>query len=156
MMRARVLLAHTAAVAATAAAGSAATRSASRTYRRLDKPPWQPPGEAFGIVWPALYGLLAYSGSEVWQHADATQRRQWERAYAANLVLNASWTWTFFRSGRVAFAALHAALLEASTLDLVRRARQVSPAAAAALVPYAAWSGFAFVLNTDIAHRNRA
>jgi translocator protein len=39
--------------------------------------------------------------------------------------------------------------------DLIRRARRVSPAAAAALVPYPAWSGFATVLATEIARRNR-
>jgi probable F420-dependent oxidoreductase len=52
-----------AAVAAVAGIGSAATVPAirSRWYRRLDTPPWQPPGGIFGPVWTVLYALLAAS-----------------------------------------------------------------------------------------------
>ena len=51
------------------------------------------------------------------------------RLYGTNLVLNAAWTWLFFR-----FRLLRAALL---------------------LVPYALWVAFAAALNWAIAARNR-
>src|SRR3954452_6397422 len=51
------------AVGATAAVGGLATAPAvdSRWYRRLNKPPWQPPGAVFGPAWTVLYALLAAS-----------------------------------------------------------------------------------------------
>ena len=47
------------------------------------------------------------------------------------------------------------ALLTASGLDLARRSARVNRPAGAALLPYAAWCGFATVLSAAIARRNR-
>lgn len=69
-------------------------------------------------------------------------------------MLNTAWTPLFFRLRRPWWAAAEAAALTVSSADLARRARPVSPPAAAALVPYAAWCGFATVLSTAIARRN--
>lgn len=153
-MKIRPVLAHVGAVAVAAAAGGVLTDANSAWYRSLKKPRWQPPAKLFGPVWSALYATIAYSGSAVWAKSDDEQRRQWAKALTVNLLLNATWSASFFRSHKLVFAAVHAALLELSTLDLIRRAKAVSAPAAAALVPYAAWGGFAFVLNADIAGRN--
>ena len=80
--------------------------------------------------------------------------RSFGRAYAANLALNAAWTPLFFRAHRPWAAAAESAVLTASTVDLVRRAARVSPAAAVVLVPYAAWTAFATALTAAIARRN--
>lgn len=153
-MKIRPVLAHVGAVAVAAAAGGVFTDADSAWYRSLKKPRWQPPAKLFGPVWSALYATIAVSGSTVWAKSDDEQRRQWAKALAVNLVLNATWSGSFFRSHKLTFAAIHAALLEISTVDLIRRAKAVSAPAAVALVPYAAWGGFAFVLNADIARRN--
>jgi tryptophan-rich sensory protein len=154
-MRLRVLLANAAAVGVTALAGGLLTTPSSQWYRALDKPRWQPPAALFGPVWSALYASMAFAGSQVWEDASQAQRRQWVRALAVNLVLNATWNASFFRSHRLVLAAVHAGALEASTVDLIRRAAPVSTAAAVALAPYAAWNGFATALSADIARRNR-
>ena len=52
-----------AAVTAAALLGSRAARPDSRWYRNLDKPAWQPPAQAFPVVWTLLYSLLAYAGA---------------------------------------------------------------------------------------------
>jgi TspO/MBR family len=51
------------AVSGTAGIGAAATTPvlSSRWYRRLNKPPWQPPGPVFGPVWSVIYALIAAS-----------------------------------------------------------------------------------------------
>ncbi|HEV2635636.1 MAG TPA: TspO/MBR family protein [Actinocrinis sp.] len=141
--------------------GAAASGPSTDWYRKLDTPSWQPPPSVFGPVWTGLYAMIAYAGVTVWQSADQDSRdpdrdrSRFAIAYAANLALNAGWTWTFFRARRLPSAAVHAAVLEASTIDLVRRAHRTSPRAAAALLPYAAWNAFATVLSTDLARRNR-
>jgi translocator protein len=142
------------AVAATAAVGSLATAPASRWYRRLNKPAWQPPAAAFGPVWTALYASIAYAGACAIDRAEPSDRRGLIAAFATNLVLNAGWTAVFFGAHRPRVALAEIAVLNASNADLIRRAWRADPAAGAELLPYAAWTAFATALNGAIAHRN--
>ncbi len=148
------LLGTAAAVTATALVGIAGTDVDSRWYRRLRKPPWQPPGPAFGLVWTPLYGLIAVGSARALERADPRQRRGLTAALAANLVLNAGWNWLFFTARRPRLALAEVVLLEASCLDLVRRAHRVDPVAGRLLVPYAVWVGFATALTAAIVRRN--
>lgn len=155
----RMLAATGAAVAATAALGVLATRPDDPWYLDLDKPAWQPPGWAFGAVWTPLYVALAASTAsaqtELARRGDEEQLRDLRVALAANLALNACWSWLFWRSKRLDVAAVEAALLAISSTDLARRAAAVSPARGAALAPYAGWTVFATALSTAIHRRNR-
>jgi translocator protein len=137
-----------------AALGGLAADPGSRWFRRLRKPPWYPPPQTFGLVWPVLYTGIAWAGGEVLARADPARRSGFARAYAVNLGLNAAWTPVFFRAHRPWLAAAESAVLTASTLDLLRRAGAVSRPAAAALAPYAIWTAFATALTTAIARRN--
>ncbi|SHN52176.1 TspO and MBR related proteins [Geodermatophilus obscurus] len=143
-----------AAVAATAVLGGIGTAPGTRWYRQLDKPPWQPPGWAFGPAWTVLYVLLAVAGGRALTVAAAPARRRYLRAYLANLALNAGWTWLFFRGRRPAVATAEAVLLAVSTADLARRSGVLDRRAGAALVPYGAWTTFAAALTASIARRN--
>ena len=149
-----------AAVTATAGVGSLASRDvASAWYAGLDKPPFQPPGAAFPVAWTALYTDLTVSAAQALERLEAAGRHDeaaaYRRALAANLVLNAGWTWVFFGAHRLGAAVGVAAALALSGADLVRRTARVSPGAAAALSAYPAWCGFATVLSAEIWRRNR-
>lgn len=148
------------ATAATAAVGGlASSDTRSRWFRRLDKPSWQPPAAVFPVVWTTLYTDVALSSAQVVDRLRADGREAdaaaFERALAANLALNASWTWTFFKFHRLGAAVAVAGALAASGADLTRRAGSVSPVAAAGLGAYTAWCTFATVLSTNIWRRNR-
>jgi len=136
---------------AAAVVGGLATDPGSRWFRDLEKPRWYPPAQTFGIVWTGLYAGLAWASGEVLAKGGDGS---FGRAYAANLVTNAGWTPLFFRARRPWAAAAESAVLTVSTVDLARRAAWVSPAAAAVLVPYAAWTAFATALTVSIARRN--
>jgi tryptophan-rich sensory protein len=153
-MRLPTLLKTSAAVTAAALTGSIVTRPDSRWYKTLKKPSWQPPPAAFPIVWTTLYGLLAIAGARALDRASGPARAGFARSYATNLALNAGWTVIFFgaRAPRAALAEI--ALLNASNLDLLNRARAIDGVAAAAIAPYVAWTGFATALNSAIAARN--
>ncbi|WP_457950357.1 TspO/MBR family protein [Pseudarthrobacter sp. alpha12b] len=176
-MKLRTLAWTTAATVATAAAGGVATDPESSWYLRLRKPDWQPPAIAFPVVWTALYVDLAVTSAVALDRAAEVDRagaadqatgpsgagdgrnrelRAYRGALAANLVLNASWSWLFWRSRRPWLAAAEAAVLAASSADLVRRTYRLNRTAGASLAPYAAWCGFATVLSTAIARRNPA
>ncbi len=151
----RYLPATAAAVTATAVAGGLGTDVRSQWYADLEKPAWQPPGWVFGPAWTTLYALVGVSSARVLARADASERRRFARALGVNLVLNAGWSWLFFTARKPGWALVDSAVLEASTLDLARRARAVDPAAAAMLAPYAGWVGFATALTAAIARANR-
>lgn len=151
----RTLLRTGAAVTATAVVGSLGTDVRSRWYRTLDKPSWQPPGWAFGPAWTTLYALLATGSARALDHAAPEERPALWRALGTNLVLNAGWNWLFFKARRPDLSLAEVLVLEASSLDLARRAGRADPAAGRLLWPYAAWVAFATALNASIARRNR-
>lgn len=144
-----------AAAAVTAAAGARAVDPGSAWYRGLAKPPWQPPPQAFGLVWTPLYASIAWAGGHALQRTAGRQRNALIASLAANLAVNAAWNWMFFglRSPKAGVAGT--VLLDLSNAELIRRTARTDPQAAAALVPYALWCAFATALNADIARRNR-
>lgn len=144
-----------AAVAATAVIGALGTDVASSWYRDLDKPTWQPPGAAFGPAWTTLYALMAVASARTLDRLEKPEeRRAFSAVFGANLALNAGWSWLFFTGHRPRWALAEILVLEASTLDLTRRAAKADRTAASMLLPYAGWVAFATALNAAIAHRN--
>ena len=160
-MQARTLLPAAAAVTATALIGGLASRPAdSPWYRSLRKPPYQPPKQAFPLVWPLLYADIAIVSSntldEMTRRGQATERRRYIAALAFNLVLNGGWSWLFFNRRLLGTSAIAAAVLAASSVDLTRRAVVIQGKRAAPLALYAAWCTFATVLSSHIWRLNRS
>ena len=155
-----ILAATTVAVAAAAGTGSiAAPRRVPAWYSRLRKPPYQPPGAAFPLVWTLLYGDIAATSAVAIDRLRAAEQHDRARRYAAalgvNLLLNSGWSWLFFRYHKLGASALGAAALTASSTDLARRAAQADQRAGAALSPYPLWCAFATVLATHVWWLNR-
>lgn len=153
-------LAMGAAVAATAGLGSVASADgvSSRWYADLDLPPFQPPPLVFPVAWTLLYADVAVAATTALGRladADPAAAAAYRRGLAANLALNAGWSWTFFRWHRLGSAVAVAAALTASSADLTRRTRAVAPTTGAALGAYPAWCGFATLLSAAIWRRNR-
>lgn len=150
------------ALAVAAAAGTGSIASPARVagwYTRVRKPAYQPPGAVFPVVWTALYGDIAATSAVAIDGYRAAGQPDKARRYAAalglNLLLNAGWSWLFFRYHKLGASALGAAMLAASSADLARRAAQADPRAGVALSPYPLWCAFATVLSTHIWRLNR-
>lgn len=157
----KTLLGTSAATAVTAAIGAVASSDTkSLWYRTLRKPVIQPPAIAFPVVWTALYATIAGSSAVVLHRAKEDNDDGAERAarfrtkLALNLVLNASWSWVFFKAHKLAPAVAVAGALAISSADLAAEAAKTSRGAGAALVPYAAWCTFATVLSAAILRKN--
>ncbi|WGL51372.1 tryptophan-rich sensory protein [Nocardioides sp. BP30] len=149
------LAATTGAVAATALVGGVASKETSGPwYGGLRKPAIQPPAAAFPVVWTALYAGIAVASAVALEKAEATTARSYRRALGANLVLNASWTWVFFKAHRIGPATGVAAALALSSTDLARRAGRIDRRTGWGLAPYAGWCGFATVLTAAIGRAN--
>ena len=159
-MQIKTLVPTALAVTATAVLGGLASRPAqSAWYAKLKKPPYQPPRQAFPIVWPVLYADIAATSAATLDDLEERGQHQQRRAYivalVANLVLNGSWSWLFFNQRRLGTSAIAAAALTVSSADLTRRSIAVRGTKAAPLAAYPAWCAFATALSTHIWALNR-
>ena len=145
--------------AATAGAAHIAARSTAggtqRWYRRLKKPPFQPPRAAFPIAWTALYALIAVSGWRVWRKPSGPSRSLALELWGVQLGLNAAWSWLFFGKRRKRTALADLALLWGSIAGYTAAATRVDKPAAAMMAPYLGWVAFAGALNGELVRRNR-
>ena len=159
-MQVKTLVSTVSATFVTALVGGLASRPAeSAWYARLKKPSFQPPRQAFPIVWPILYAdIAAVSAATLDQLGaeDRGQARTFAGLLAANLALNAGWTWLFFTRRQLGASAVAAAALTASSADLTRRAVAARGPSAGVLAAYPAWCAFATVLSTRIWQLNRS
>lgn len=116
-------------------------------YASLAKPSFNPPNWIFGPVWTILYVLIAIAGWRIWLVAPGgTAMKLWWGA----LVLNFLWSPTFFGAQQVGFALVIILALLVTILVFIAMARPVDRPASLMFVPYAAWVGFASLLNGSI------
>lgn len=158
-MNSKDLLALTAFGAATAATAYAGARVTSRPsnrlwYRLLRKPPQTPPDAAFGIVWPVLYALTAYSGYRMWKRRADPRAKVALGSWAAQLGLNAAWTPLFFGQHRARAALVDLGMNLGVVAAYTAQSARIDKVAAAAMVPSIAWLAFAGTLNLGIVSRN--
>ena len=148
------------ATAAAAVAGSVASREGVQGwYTKVRKPGYVPPNAVFPIAWTALYVDIAVTSAAAIDRFRADGEDAKARGYIAalgtNLVLNAGWSWVFFKRNKLGPSVVAAAALAVSSADLARRAADADPKLCAALAPYPLWCGFATVLSGDIWRLNR-
>lgn len=120
-------------------------------YEALRKPPFNPPNWIFAPVWTVLYGMIAVAGWRVWKVAP---RGRLLGVWAAQMLLNWSWTPLFFVLHQVWAAFAVIVLLLALVLGFIAGAWKSERAAAWLFLPYAAWVAFAGCLNLAIAVLN--
>lgn len=124
-------------------------------YYSLQQPEWAPPGYAFGIIWTAVFAMIALAGVLAWQKAPT--RRDAEIAiglFALNGFLNLGWSFVFFRMQRPDLAFYELIALWLSILALIIFLGRFSKAAAALLLPYIVWVSIAGALNWQIVQLN--
>src|SRR5215212_7162576 len=159
-MQLRTLSFNALAVVATGVLGGLASRPAqSAWYAALRKPAYQPPRQAFPIVWPILYAVFCVEKKatldDLDRHGQREERRNYVVALVTNLVLNGSWSWLFFNRRKLGASAIAAGALTVSSADLTRRAAAVQGKRAAPLGLYPLWCAFATALSTHIWILNR-
>lgn len=150
------LLATSAMSASAAALGGLGTDPDSAWYRSLDKPGWQPPPVAFPLVWTPLYATIAWGTARMIDaEPDPRLRKQLFALVGADLIVNAGWCWSFFKTKSPAAGLATIVGLDGLNVALLREAWKRDRRAAVALVPYVVWSGFATALSFSIWRRNR-
>ncbi|UQX11810.1 TspO/MBR family protein [Candidatus Mycobacterium methanotrophicum] len=149
------------AVTATAGTGSVASKNRAPVwYGRLRKPRYVPPSAVFPVAWTTLYADIAVTSAAAIDRLRADghhrQARNYALALGANLVLNAGWSWLFFKYHKLGASAIGAAVLAASSADLARRTAAADPRAGAAQLAYPLWCAFATAMAGHIWALNRS
>lgn len=133
-----------------AAASVAASFRPGDWYAQLLKPAWTPPDAVFAPVWIALYVLMALAAWFVWRASGWRAATVALGLFLVQLVFNSAWSWLFFGLHRPGWALVDVVLLWFTIIAMVAAFRRHSPTAALLLVPYAAWTFFAAVLNLSV------
>ena len=123
-------------------------------YADLAKPSFQPPPWAFGAVWSTLYTMIGLSLAAVLNAPPSVGRSRGLALFVAQMLLNFSWSPTFFAAHAIDVALLiilaNAALLALTIATFWR----VRPLAGALLLPYLAWLCLATALNFETGRLN--
>jgi tryptophan-rich sensory protein len=156
----RTLSATAVGVAAAAGVGTIANvKQQPVWYARLRKPSFVPPDWVFPLAWTSLYADIAVTSAVAIDRlrvsGQRTALRHYVGALSTNLLLNAGWSWLFFRYRKLGLSALGAAVLTISTADLNRRTAQAAPGAGTVLLPYSFWCAFASLMSYRIWQLNR-
>jgi benzodiazapine receptor len=138
---------------AAAAIGAFASSSAPEFYGALAKPSWAPAVSLFGPVWTALYAMMAVAAWRV-SHAGGPRAPQALGLYVIQLVVNAAWSWLFFRLHSGAAAMADIVLLVVLIVATMMAFARVSRLAAFLLAPYLAWVLFATALTWSLWRAN--
>jgi translocator protein len=125
-------------------------------YLALELPAWAPPQDAFGLVWPVLYVLIALAGWRVWRAAGGavaaapTALALW----LAQLVVNAAWPGVFFGLSRFGWAIVVIVVLDVLVVATIAAFRRWDRWAALLLAPYLLWILYATALNVAVWRMN--
>jgi tryptophan-rich sensory protein len=123
-------------------------------FAALMKPALYPPPATFGIVWSVLYVLLGVALAMVASARGAPGRGLAIGVFAAQFLLNLTWSPMFFALHRMSVALAILGVMIVLTAIMVLLFRRVRPVAAALVLPYFAWICFASVLNYQFLSMN--
>ena len=120
-------------------------------YAALAKPWFNPPNWVFAPVWSIIYLLVAVVGWRTWE---GSRNSRAMTLWWAQMALNFLWSPIFFTAHRPAVALAVISMLLVAILAFIARQWSTDRMSAALFIPYAAWVGFASVLNFEIARLN--
>ena len=150
------MLAGSAVIAASALGAMATTPNIPGWYAGLQKPFFNPPNWIFGPVWTLLFAMMGYAAYRILRLPEATEGRKLALVlFFSHLVLNTSWSWAFFAAKSPLLGLAVIVPLLGMILLITKLFHPLDRISAMLLVPYAAWVGFATLLNAALWQLNR-
>tara|TARA_B100000427_G_C15231255_1_gene473476 strand:- start:136 stop:612 length:477 start_codon:yes stop_codon:yes gene_type:complete len=117
-------------------------------YSTIIKPSFNPPDWIFAPVWISLYLIMGYSAWLMWSTGKKTQKVL--NIYFIHLIVNASWSVTFFALHQILASMIIIILIIFFVLWLIKLYYPINKISAYLMIPYLVWLCFAFVLNYSI------
>ena len=132
-------------------AGIATSKSIGEWYQFLNKPSFNPPNWIFGPVWTILYLMMGISLFLIWKEGlDISGVKFAIIFFIIHLLINALWSFVFFRWHSPGFAFIVIIVLWLMILISIVLFNKINPTASLLLIPYLLWVSFASVLNFSI------
>lgn len=119
-------------------------------FDALQKPAAMPPGWVFPVAWSLLYILLGLALALVLRRAGGAHRTLALILFAAQMVLNYSWSPVFFGLHQPQAALVIIVVMLLLSVATAALFAQIDKKAAVLMLPYLAWLGFASFLNYEI------
>ncbi len=119
-------------------------------FDSLQKPSFMPPGWAFGVVWPILYGLLGIALAMILAEPPSPRRKLALVLFFVQLALNFAWSPIFFARHDITLAKIVIFLMAVLAAAAAGQFLRLRKAAGLLLIPYLAWLVFAATLNATI------
>lgn len=111
-------------------------------YLSLDRPWFAPPPIIFGIVWPILYALIAYSVYKTWSNSNSNYKIY----LVINYIANQLYTFFFFVLKNNFLSLVDTIIILISSLYLYVETKNLNKDKAKYLIPYIIWNIFALIL----------
>ena len=111
-------------------------------YLSLNLPWFAPEPIVFGIVWPVLYILIAYSIYKTWNNSSSNYKIY----LIINYVSNQLFTWVFFILKNNFLALVDTIIVLISSMYLYVEIKALDEDKAKYLIPYIVWNIFALIL----------
>lgn len=111
-------------------------------YQSLDRPWFAPPPIIFGIVWPILYALIAYSVYKTWSNSTSNYKIY----LVINYIANQLYTLFFFVLKNNFLSLVDTIIILISSLYLYLETKNLNKDKAKYLIPYIIWNIFALIL----------
>lgn len=124
-------------------------------YQNLRKPKWNPPNWAFGVIWTFIYLCILASVGIAWNRASQDQQSTLFWVTAVNFILNALWSFVFFKWKLIGWALIESVILWVSIVVMILAVFPYSAISGWLLFPYIFWVTLAFLLNTSIYLKNK-
>ena len=119
-------------------------------FASLLKPPFMPPGWAFGVAWTVLYVLMGLSVAMILSTPETPTRRRALILFFVQLPINFAWSPVFFGAHDITLGKIMIIVMLVIALAAASLFRRIRPIAGWLLVPYLLWLCFAFALNSSI------
>ena len=111
-------------------------------YQSLDRPWFAPPPIIFGIVWPILYALIAYSVYKTWSNSNSIYKIY----LVINYIANQLYTLFFFVLKNNFLSLVDTIIILISSLYLYIETKNLNKEKEKYLIPYILWNIFALIL----------
>ncbi|CAD2079246.1 putative TspO/MBR-related protein precursor [Jeotgalicoccus coquinae] len=132
--------------------GLLTTKHAKADFEKYKQPPFSPPKEAFGIVWPILYTTMGIARTITKSSRKDTEANAY--VYYSQLGLNYLWSVLYFKFKLRGTALIESYALFASVLLTTVAFYKTNKFAGLLLIPYVVWTAYATYLNAGFVALN--
>ena len=119
-------------------------------FDSLQKPFFMPPGWAFGVVWPILYGLMGIALAMILALPPSPERKSALVLFFVQLALNFAWSPIFFAGHDISLAKWVIFVMTVVAALAAGKFMRLKKPAGLLLIPYLGWLVFAATLNSTI------